>query len=54
VILLALTRPPLFRLPWSTLRTTVGLGAVTGVLMQAGYLGGVWAAVKAGIARQRA
>ena len=33
VILLALTRPPLFKLPWSTLRSTIGLGAVTGLLM---------------------
>lgn len=33
VILLALTRPPLFRLPWSTLRSTATLGAVTGLLM---------------------
>lgn len=33
VILLAFTRPPLFHLPWSTVRSTVGLGGVTGLLM---------------------
>ena len=32
-ILLAITRPPIFRMPRRTLLTTVGLGAVTGMLM---------------------
>ena len=34
---------------WPTSRAQWGHLAVTGVLMQAGYLGGVWSAVKAGI-----
>lgn len=33
LILLALTRPPLFRLPWSTMRSTGALGAITGLMM---------------------
>jgi len=34
---------------WPTSRAQWGHLAVTGLLMQAGYLGGVWSAVKAGI-----
>ncbi len=37
------------RVPWPTSRAQWGHLAVTGVLMHAGYLGGVWAAVKVGI-----
>jgi drug/metabolite transporter (DMT)-like permease len=37
------------RLPWPRGRAQWGHLAVSGVLMHAGYLGGVWAAVKAGI-----
>ena len=36
-------------LPWPRGRAQWGHLAVSGVLMHAGYLGGVWAAVKAGI-----
>jgi len=39
----------LARAPWPKGRVQWGHLAVTGVLMHAGYLGGVWAAVKAGI-----
>ncbi|MCX8004022.1 MAG: DMT family transporter [Burkholderiaceae bacterium] len=42
---IALARPA-----WPRDRRQLGHLAVTGVLMHAGYLGGVWAAVKAGIA----
>ena len=35
--------------PWPATRRQWGHLAVTGVLMHAGYLGGVWAAVKAGM-----
>lgn len=37
------------RVAWPRSRTQMLHLAVTGVLMQAGYLGGVWAAVKAGM-----
>jgi drug/metabolite transporter (DMT)-like permease len=37
------------RAPWPRGRVQLFHLAVTGVLMQAGYLGGVWAAVKAGL-----
>ncbi|MEW6694247.1 MAG: DMT family transporter [Pseudomonadota bacterium] len=37
------------RVPWPRGRAQWGHLAVTGVLMHAGYLGGVWAAVKAGM-----
>lgn len=37
------------RVPWPVRRAQWGHLAVTGMLMQAGYLGGVWAAVKAGM-----
>lgn len=37
------------RVPWPRGRVQWGHLAVTGVLMHAGYLGGVWAAVKAGM-----
>jgi drug/metabolite transporter (DMT)-like permease len=37
------------RLPWPRGRAQWGHLAISGVLMHAGYLGGVWAAVKAGI-----
>jgi drug/metabolite transporter (DMT)-like permease len=37
------------RAPWPRSATQWGHLAVTGVLVHAGYLGGVWAAVKAGI-----
>ncbi len=37
------------RVPWPEGRAQWGHLAVTGVLMHAGYLGGVWAAVKAGM-----
>ncbi|MBD9663508.1 drug/metabolite transporter (DMT)-like permease [Variovorax beijingensis] len=39
----------LARVPWPKERAQWGHLAVTGVLMQAGYLGGVWAAVHAGM-----
>ena len=39
----------LARAAWPVGRAQWGHLAITGVLMQAGYLGGVWAAVKAGI-----
>ena len=39
----------LARAAWPASRAQWGHLAVTGVLMQAGYLGGVWSAVKAGI-----
>jgi len=39
----------LLRVAWPQGRAQWGHLAVTGVLMHAGYLGGVWAAVKAGI-----
>ncbi|TSE22982.1 DMT family transporter [Tepidimonas aquatica] len=39
----------LARVPWPRQRAQWGHLAVTGVLMHAGYLGGVWAAVKAGM-----
>ena len=39
----------LARVAWPTKRAQWGHLAVTGVLMQAGYLGGVWAAVHAGM-----
>ncbi len=39
----------LARVAWPSRRAQWGHLAVTGVLMQAGYLGGVWAAVKAGM-----
>ncbi len=39
----------LARVAWPTRRAQWGHLAVTGVLMQAGYLGGVWAAVHAGM-----
>jgi drug/metabolite transporter (DMT)-like permease len=39
----------LSRAAWPRSRTQWGHLAVTGVLMHAGYLGGVWAAVKAGL-----
>ena len=39
----------LARAAWPSSRAQWGHLAVTGVLMQAGYLGGVWSAVKAGI-----
>lgn len=39
----------LARVAWPTDRTQVRHLAITGVLMHAGYLGGVWAAVKAGM-----
>jgi drug/metabolite transporter (DMT)-like permease len=39
----------LARVAWPKERTQWGHLAVTGVLMQAGYLGGVWAAVHAGM-----
>ncbi len=39
----------LARTPWPASRATWGHLAVAGVLMHAGYLGGVWAAVKLGI-----
>ncbi len=34
---------------WPTSRTQWGHLAITGILMQAGYLGGVWSAVRAGM-----
>lgn len=37
------------RVPWPQSRSQWGHLAVTGVLMHAGYLGGVWAAVKVGM-----
>src|SRR6478609_8505686 len=37
------------RAAWPASRAQWGHLLVTGVLMQAGYLGGVWAAVKAGL-----
>lgn len=37
------------RVPWPAGRSQWGHLAVTGLLMQAGYLGGVWAAVHAGM-----
>lgn len=37
------------RIPWPSGRAQWGHLAVTGLLMQAGYLGGVWAAVHAGM-----
>lgn len=37
------------RIPWPAGRSQWGHLAVTGLLMQAGYLGGVWAAVHAGM-----
>ncbi|RYF79910.1 MAG: DMT family transporter [Comamonadaceae bacterium] len=37
------------RVAWPRSRTQFGHLAITGVLIQAGYLGGVWAAVKAGM-----
>lgn len=37
------------RAPWPQSRAQWGHLAVTGLLMHAGYLGGVWAAVKAGL-----
>lgn len=37
------------RVPWPSVRSQWLHLAVTGVLMNAGYLGGVWAAVKAGM-----
>jgi drug/metabolite transporter (DMT)-like permease len=37
------------RVSWPRDRTQWGHLAVTGILMQAGYLGGVWAAVRAGM-----
>jgi drug/metabolite transporter (DMT)-like permease len=37
------------RIPWPVNRSQWGHLAVTGLLMQAGYLGGVWAAVHAGM-----
>jgi len=37
------------RVAWPSSRTQWGHLAVIGILMQAGYLGGVWAAVKAGM-----
>src|SRR6478672_5321665 len=37
------------RVAWPRDRAQWGHLAVTGVLMQAGYLGGVWAAVRAGM-----
>jgi drug/metabolite transporter (DMT)-like permease len=37
------------RVPWPQSRAQWGHLAVTGVLMHAGYLGGVWAAVKVGM-----
>ena len=39
----------LARVPWPQGRAQWGHLAVTGVLMHAGYLGGVWAAVKVGM-----
>ena len=39
----------LARVAWPRARAEWGHLAVTGVLMQAGYLGGVWAAVRAGM-----
>ncbi|MDH6595118.1 drug/metabolite transporter (DMT)-like permease [Variovorax sp. TBS-050B] len=39
----------LARVAWPARRAQWGHLAITGVLMQAGYLGGVWAAVKAGM-----
>ena len=39
----------LARARWPSSRTQVAHLAVTGLLIQAGYLGGVWAAVKAGM-----
>ena len=39
----------LMRAAWPTTRAQWGHLAVTGILMHAGYLGGVWAAVKAGM-----
>ncbi|MCX7692152.1 MAG: DMT family transporter [Tepidimonas ignava] len=39
----------LARVPWPRERAQWGHLALTGVLMHAGYLGGVWAAVKAGM-----
>jgi len=37
------------RVAWPTTRAQWGHLAIVGILMQAGYLGGVWAAVKAGM-----
>ena len=37
------------RVPWPQSRAQWGHLAVTGILMHAGYLGGVWAAVKVGM-----
>jgi drug/metabolite transporter (DMT)-like permease len=48
-VLVFLTWIALARAPWPRGRAQWGHLAVTGVLMHAGYLGGVWAAVKAGI-----
>ena len=39
----------LARAAWPTSRPQVGHLAVTGILMNAGYLGGVWAAIKLGM-----
>ena len=39
----------LARVAWPSTRAQWGHLAVTGILMQAGYLGGVWAAVRAGM-----
>lgn len=48
-VLLFLAWVGLSRAAWPTDRTQVLHLAVTGVLMHAGYLGGVWAAVKLGL-----
>jgi drug/metabolite transporter (DMT)-like permease len=39
----------LVRAPWPRTRSQWGHLAVTGVFMQAGYLGGVWAAIRGGV-----
>ena len=45
VLLLAL---PFFKVPWPT-RSAVGHIALAGLLLQAGYLGGVWVAISEGM-----
>lgn len=49
VIVLMLVLSTVGRAPWPSDRRTIGHIAVAGILIQAGYLGGVWCAIRLGM-----
>lgn len=48
VIVVLLAAIPFVKVPWPSCRSTVDI-AIAGVLLQAGYLGGVWVAISEGM-----